>query len=315
MALSLHELPGGVLQVNYGDRPLLTYHYENAEVLPEEVPKPYFHPLKTLGGSTVTLCRPNDHPWHKGVGMTLTRVGEANFWGGVTYRKGQGYIWLDNHGRQRHVRRGEQAQADHAARWAHDIAWESANGEVLLEEQRHLHIRVEPSDSCWTLDLEMRIRNVTSRPLSLGTYESDEELQGSFYTGLFWRIPREFLDHIALRDFRAKGTVFADGVAPNDEALHGKPARWIALNGSIDTLVQPVTVALIDRSSPEMSQPRAFIRKTMVGIGLPFQGPGKRWLNPGGDLQLHYQLLLADAHWSKERIDRFCSAAAAAPSA
>jgi hypothetical protein len=313
LPFSLIENPDGILQATYNDRPILSYNYFNADVLPEEVPKPYFHPLRTLGGSTVTLCRPNDHPWHKGVGMTLTNVGATNFWGGVTYRKGEGYIWLDNHGRQRHLRRTHLAHDNHGGSWAHDIAWETADNKVLLDENRRLSIRVHPADAYWTLDLEMDLRNATNESLGLGTYEANEELQGSFYTGLFWRIPREFLDHIALRKFRAKGAVFAEGLAKDDEGMHGKPARWIAMHGSIDGRVEPVTVALMDRSAPGVSQPRVFIRKVMVGIGLPFQGPQQLWLAAGEHLRLRYQLVIADGHWEQDRIAEYCGKAAATP--
>ena len=34
---------------------------------PLESPRPYLHPVRTLGGEVVTDCRPADHPWHKGI--------------------------------------------------------------------------------------------------------------------------------------------------------------------------------------------------------------------------------------------------------
>jgi hypothetical protein len=298
------------MTAHYAGQEILAYHYHNPAVSAEEVPKPYFHPLRTLGGSVVTLCRPNDHPWHKGVGMTLTKVGDANFWGGVTYRHGAGYTWIPNYGRQRHTRWVSRQQTDTGAQLSQEIAWEDFEGARLLSENRSLRISVVPAAGYWTLDLTMEIANAAGRPLRLGTYESSEQLTGSFYTGLFWRLPREFLDHINTLHYNAVGAVFCEGCPPNDPAMHGTAARWVALHGSVDTVVKPLTVAMVDRSSPAMSQPRVFIRRHTVGVALPFQGPEDRILPPDGVLRLAYRLLIADGHWPEQQLIDYCQAAA-----
>src|SRR5215469_8099133 len=67
-----------------------------------ESPRPYFHPVRTLGGDLVTVYRPHDHVWHKGLAWSLPNVGPHNFWGGVTFRRGEGYVQLPNNGTMRH---------------------------------------------------------------------------------------------------------------------------------------------------------------------------------------------------------------------
>src|SRR6184192_3115530 len=67
-----------------------------------EAPRPYAHPVCSLRGDVLTNFRPVDHPWHHGLSLTLTSIGDVNFWGGPTYRAGEGYRWRQNHGMQIH---------------------------------------------------------------------------------------------------------------------------------------------------------------------------------------------------------------------
>src|SRR5690606_4112217 len=92
------------LTVSHGDVGLVRYVY--APIEPQvESPRPYFHPVHTLDGQLVTLYRPHDHVWHKGIAWSLPnveRLGEPpeheNFWGGVTYLRDLGYQQLPNNG-------------------------------------------------------------------------------------------------------------------------------------------------------------------------------------------------------------------------
>src|SRR5688572_13504368 len=70
------------LRVQRGTVPLLRYVYRPTEDQIES-PRPYFHPVWTLSGSEVSLYRPHDHVWHKGIAWSLPNVGPANFWGGL----------------------------------------------------------------------------------------------------------------------------------------------------------------------------------------------------------------------------------------
>jgi hypothetical protein len=306
MTLKLTDQAGRTKEATWNTRPLFTYQYQTEDLLLDEVPKPHFHPLRTLGGSVVTIGRPNDHPWHKGLAMTLTEVGEANFWGGVSYRPKAGYTWIPNHGRQRHRHWLEEHCGETAGRLVHEIDWESGKGELLLREKRELSFEINAAQGYWTLDFGMNIRNATANPLVLGNYESNHGLAGSFYTGLFWRIPREFLAHLNTRAHDSHGALHCEAGHVTQETMHGSPGHWVALTGSVDDQLAPITLAMIDRSSAAMSQPRIFVRKQQVGIALPFLGKESRPLAPGESLVLKYRLLLADGHWPQGRIADYC---------
>jgi hypothetical protein len=92
---------GEAVELRRGPDLLFRYVYES-EVDPVESPKPYFHPLRTLAGEEVTLFRPHDHPWHTGLAMTSAYLSGENFWGGPTFVRDRGYIWLENQGRIKH---------------------------------------------------------------------------------------------------------------------------------------------------------------------------------------------------------------------
>src|SRR5947209_8469657 len=69
-----------------------------------EAPRPYAHPVRSLAGETLTAFRPNDHPWHHALSLTLGSVDGVNFWGGPSYIRDAGYCWRADHGEQIHVR-------------------------------------------------------------------------------------------------------------------------------------------------------------------------------------------------------------------
>ena len=83
-----HDLERSV-QVAHRGRDLLTYVYAPDDVQLES-PRPYFHPITTLGGDLVSLFRPHDHVWHKGIAWSLPVVGDENFWGGPTFVRDAG---------------------------------------------------------------------------------------------------------------------------------------------------------------------------------------------------------------------------------
>ena len=99
--LRLAHEGGPSLSVHSGPAELLRYVHEPTDAQLES-PRPYFHPLRTLAGDEVTLYRPHDHVWHKGLSLSLPNVGPANFWGGPTYLREGGYQQLPNNGTMRH---------------------------------------------------------------------------------------------------------------------------------------------------------------------------------------------------------------------
>ena len=104
-------------------------------------PHPYLHPVRTLGGVTVTATHPADHDWHTGVGFAVQDADGVNFWGGRTYVRDSGYETLDDHGRIE-VLRTRQLDSDSSSGGVeHELVWRGPDGQPVLEERRSIRWR------------------------------------------------------------------------------------------------------------------------------------------------------------------------------
>lgn len=243
-SLRLQHEQGRAVSLFAGDQLLCRYVYVS-EVAAKESPKPYFHPLNSLAGDTLTNFRPNDHPWHHGLAFTLTDVSGFNFWGGPTCWPTDGYKWRDDHGEQRHVAWTKLEAAGNTAMLAHTLEWRTPQG-VLFNEERTLTIAVDFATQTWTLHWQARLLNVSGRELSLGNPQSFGGKPGSHYTGLAFRGARELLDdHL---DPTIK--IIAEGGREGLESVHGAAARWMEWHGQLDETLRRVIIRFANNTGP-----------------------------------------------------------------
>lgn len=242
-------------------------------------PRPHLHPVRTLAGTAVTDSLPVDHRWHLGAGVAVQDVGGVNVWGGRTYRRGTGYVWLDDHGRAEHESFRTRSDTGFVA----ELLWRGPDGRELLRERREvaaaaLHVPgpvsspgpATPSDPAlpvaqvrgWVLRLRFTLYNVTGARLELGSPGSNGR-EGGGYGGFFWRLP-------SLSDAEVR-TADATGEAQ----VHGRPASWLAVQGR--ALGDNAEVTLVFRAADERTrQDPWFVRlATYPGIGssLAWQQP------------------------------------------
>ncbi|MDX3312582.1 DUF6807 domain-containing protein [Streptomyces sp. NPDC054884] len=182
-------------------------------------PRPYLHPVSTLGGATVTELSPADHLHHLGVGVAVPDVEGHNFWGGRTYVRDQGPTELDDHGAQRHG----SFQLRDPDGFVEELRW-VASGTELLRERRTV-AATELTSSAWALDFTFSLTNVFGAPLSIGSPATNGR-PGAAYGGFFWR---------ARKEDRAPDAFTAD--TEGEAAVHGARADWLALAGAGWTLV------------------------------------------------------------------------------
>jgi hypothetical protein len=204
-----------------------------------ESPRPYLHPVRTLAGDLVTGCRPDDHPWHKGISWSLPNVGPENFWGGPTYRRGDGYVQLDNNGTMRHDGFDALEESGGQARLVERLTWVTAASQVLFSERREITATVRPDRSAWSLGFQTTMRNVSGRPVAIGS-PTTEGRENAGYGGLFWRGPAGFAGGRVLTPdgaggddvmgWRGPSLAFATPVATltfrDAPANPGSPCRW-----------------------------------------------------------------------------------------
>lgn len=278
--IRLEHETGHAVSVFFNERLLCRYVYV-PDGTATEAPRPYVHPVNSMKGDTLTNFRPNDHPWHHGLSLTLNDVSGANFWGGPTFSTGTGYRFQENHGAQHHTTWTQLDSAAATATLAHVVEWRYAQ-DVLLQEERSLRIQVDEGGQGWALHWKSRLKNVSGRMLSLGNPQSNSGLEGSHYTGLQFRGARALLDD----HHDSAITVMADGGLDGVNAVHGSSARWMEWHGQSDTSLNRVRIRFENNTGPL----HWFVRRPLPLAAFPVQFDRKLDLHRDAELELDYTL-------------------------
>lgn len=144
-------------------------------------PRPYLHPIKTLGGKVITDAEPEDHKWHMGLSLAVQDVNGTNLWGGRTYVRGKGYTWLDDHGTITHEDFDELSESIVVQR----LAWRDRSGAVLLDEVRTIEATLS-GRGAWSLALSWDL--TADRRVTLGSPTTNGREYGAGYGGCFLRL-------------------------------------------------------------------------------------------------------------------------------
>jgi hypothetical protein len=242
----VHQL-GSHVSVRDGEVELFRYTYRpESPVL--ESPKPYLHPIRTRAGHVVSLYRPHDHVWHKGIAWALPVVDDENFWGGPTYVHGQFYVQLPNNGEQKHVGAIHLSADDGTAALAHDLHWVTESGQRLFDEHREVAARVL-DDQSWALTFTTELTNVTQTPVVIGS-PTTKGRDNAGYGGLFWRGPRSFTG----------GSLVAPGGSGAGDDVRGQRHEWMAFVGTHDHVDATSLVLMVDDTANPHHPPQWFAR-------------------------------------------------------
>lgn len=248
-----------------------------------EAPKPYFHPLRTLGGDLVSLYRPHDHVWHKGISFSLCNVGDENFWGGPTYVRDRGYVQLDNDGTQKHVGFSRLDATPEQLDVVQDLEWLTQSGRLMFTEVRRFSVRAHPDLGAWQLAYSSQMRNTSGETVTFGS-PTTRGREAAGYSGLFWRGPRSF----------SGGVVVTPDGTGGDE-LMGSSGPWLAFVGRHDGAGVGSTVVFRDHESNYNFPTKWFVRAGMYAVvcPAPFYDT-EHDLASGATLSLRYDVLVAD---------------------
>ncbi|HZX06409.1 DUF6807 family protein [Kribbella sp.] len=197
--------------------------YEFGRRMPQvHAPRPYLHPVRTLGGHPLTQVSPVDHRHHYGVSLAVAQVNGTSHWGARTYVRGQGPTLLTNHGQQRSrgVTVDDRELVD-------DITWYDEQGRPQLVERRSL--TGDLAFGGWRLDWRS-VLTARYGPVRIDSPATTGR-EGAAYGGIFWRLP--FSETVVL-------SADGDGL----EAAFGSVSPWIAfVQGEVSLLlVQPEQV-------------------------------------------------------------------------
>ena len=174
-----HRTPGfASLELKWKAVTLFRYIYQ-PDMPQAESPKPFFHPINTLAGDLITNYRPHDHVWHKGIQMTIAHLDGQNFWGGGSYRHGQGYVDLPNNGSQRHDSwESIEVEDEHFAA-TEKLSWITQAGEHWIDETRGIAVEaLDAKAGYWALDFTTSLRNVKGAALHIGSPTTEGQSAG-----------------------------------------------------------------------------------------------------------------------------------------
>ncbi len=283
--LSLLHEQDRALVVRWHDSDLFRYVYRPWE--PQlESPKPYFHPLRTLGGDLVSLYRPHDHVWHKGISLALCNVGTENFWGGPTYtRAAQAYQHLDNNGEQRHTgfEQLEVTGDGEQVRVVETLDWISQAGQKMFTERRSFAVRPHPEQGAWQLSYSSQLINTSGATVDFGS-PTTKGREAAGYSGLFWRGPRSF-----------SGGVVVTPEGTGGDELMGCSGPWLGFVGRHDGAGVGSTLVFRDHETNYNFPTKWFVRSGMYAVVCP--APFYDEEHPVADgeaLELRYDVLIAD---------------------
>ncbi len=258
-------------------RPVADYQ-DGSHIRAVSSPRPYLHPVRTLGGTVVTDHMPLDHVWHLGVGVALQDVDGVNFWGGRTYTREAGqYVWRPDHGsitatasQQTDGGSGQEGSLHES------LNWNGPDGApVLVEERTWAWSGVAPST--WRLSLDFSLSPAGHKPVSLGSPGSNGRFEGG-YGGFFWRLP-------------ACGDAAVWTPAGNGESeTHGTVTRWLAWSGTFDG--GPATLVFV---APEGGTDPWFVRSEgYPGVGQSLAWDSPVMAEPGNPVRRHITVFVAD---------------------
>lgn len=266
---------GVVVAATHGGVELCRYVYRPPEPAIES-PRPYFHPVRTLTGDEVSIYRPHDHVWHKGISWSLPHVGGQNFWGGPTFVRDRGYVQLDNNGTTAH--RSLTMAGDTVVE---QLDWLTSDGSLWFRENRSW--RVSIVDGGWALAFTTAMTNVSADTIPIGSPTTAGRPDAG-YGGLMWRGPRSFTG----------GEVIAPTGAGGDE-LMGTRAPWLAFRGRHDGNSRTSTLVFVDAPTNPGHPVEWFVRSTPFACVCPAPFfSAEVPVAPEETLTLTYGVIIAD---------------------
>lgn len=287
----VHEMDRSV-RVTWRGAELFRYVYRPWDP-PLESPRPYLDPVRTLGGDVVSLYRPHDHVWHKGIAWSLSNVGEQNFWGGVTYLPDEGYRQLDNNGSMRHDGFEAVGVAHGVARLDERLTWIASTGEPWIAERRSIDAEALPDAGAWRLGFSTTMTSVHPAPIPIGS-PTTAGRDNAGYSGLFWRGPRSF----------SHGTVLMPD-ATGDDDMMGRRGPWLAYVGQHDGHGRASTLLFADDAANFCHPTPWFVRTGMFACVCPAPFFSREYrLEPGASLTLRYRVYVADGALTAEDCER-----------
>jgi hypothetical protein len=292
--LQLTHVHGSHFDIGFASETIARYVY-SPDAPERDAPKPYVEPVRTLAGDLVSIFRPHDHPWHKGIQFALPHVGDHNLWGGPTFVRESGYVHLDNNGSMRHEGFDCLTLGSASVDVVERLGWFTAAGQRIADERRELSFDSRgAADGAWALRFATSIRNCGQEPLLFSSPTvHGRPLAG--YGGLAWRGPRCFTG----------GQIIAPGGRSGPD-LMGQTGSWLGFVGRHDGNDRSATVVFVDQEGSLQQPVTWFVRTEPYAMicAAPFFDQEVS-VPAGEDLRLANAVIVANGAWDEAAIEGF----------
>lgn len=266
--------------------PLWRFHYDR------ELDTPYFHPLTTTDGRTLTWDRPPDHIWHHGLWFSWKFINGVNYWE-IDPKTGRPA------GRASWTNVKIETGGGLGAKISMDLAYRPAGEEAaVLTERRSIEISAPGQDGTYAMDWTCSFRAVREVVLDRTPIPGEPGGQSwGGYAGLSLRLTGDMTGRRAV--------TIGGPVAESEIREERYRGRHAALDYSGLVNGTPAGVAILDHpGNPRFPTPWYVI----ISSEMSFFSPAllcfePMTLRPGEGLTLRYRVIVHAGRWDAARLD------------
>ena len=183
-----------------------------------KIGKPYFHPINTIDGYSLTWLSPPDHHWHYALWFSWKYINEINYWE-------EDKITHLSKGLTEVIKHTFSLNDDLSAQITLQLSYHPPNDDTLLNEDRTIYISSPTKNGeyyiNWESDFKAEDKNVVLERTPIEGEEGGRRWGG--YATLGLRINTETLTEISLLNDEGKRGL----------DIHTTPTKWTDISGVI----------------------------------------------------------------------------------
>lgn len=293
IVVALHARQGGTWQRDEG---ALAWHVGN-DVLwrfsfDRRSGKPFFDPLRPVGGPSLTNFKPDDHPWHYGLWFSWKYINGANYWEeNRTSGKAEGLTsWATPS-----IEQGPDGTA--AIRM--NVTYTHPSGRVDMTEARTIQVSAPDASGRYTIDWQARFV-AGAEGAVLDRTPMPGEPKGAVnggYAGLGVRLPSAPL---------VMSVVTPEGPVTNFVSDRARPnARAVGINFAENDRTVASLAILSDPANIGEKTPWYLINSPEMRFADPaILAPAVKTMKAGEVWSLRYRLVVSRATWTPESLSQ-----------
>jgi len=254
--------------------------------------KPYFHPLRTPKGYDLTLERPKDHPWHRGLWFSWKDINGVNYW---EEDPSKGVA----EGRSIIKSVSVEKQQNFSAKIILNISYEE-NGIPQIVEIRTIEISSPKHNKEYSIQFHQTFEIMQDLRLYLEKPAKNGGVEWGGYAGLSFRASDSLLAH--------RFTASSGWDNTKDITGYGEKERWMDMTAKVAGTDEYAGLTIFDSpDNPRYPSPyyiwfakgeHAFFTPSIL-----FDGPMN--LEKGESLTLNYLVLVHDGKRSAKQLGTF----------